>query len=62
MSCKFFLFFNFFVPKAYFLRALHGSLIMWTLWVFFLGPSNFKMTSITLNISFHIDLGRFVGD
>jgi hypothetical protein len=23
---------------------------------------NFKMTSATLNTSFHIDLGRFVGD
>jgi hypothetical protein len=29
---------------------------------FFLGLSNLKMASITLNTSFHIDLGRFVGD
>jgi hypothetical protein len=29
---------------------------------FLLGLSNLKMTLVTLNISFHIDLGRFVGD
>jgi hypothetical protein len=28
---------------------------------FLLGISKFKMTSTTLDISFHIDLGRFVG-
>ncbi len=32
------------------------------LWVFLLGFSNFKMTSATLNTSFHIDLGMFIGD
>jgi hypothetical protein len=56
------LFLNFFVPKAYFLRVLNGALSFWTLWVFFLGLPNFKMTLVTLNTSFHIDLGRFVGD
>jgi hypothetical protein len=29
---------------------------------FFLGLSNLKMTSTTLNTSFHIDLGRFGSD
>jgi hypothetical protein len=45
-----------------FLKVLDGALFLSTLWVFFLGLSNFKMTSTTLNISFHIDLTRFVGD
>jgi hypothetical protein len=44
------------------LKFLDGALFLWTLWVFLLGLPNFKMTSITLNTSFHIDLGRFVGD
>jgi hypothetical protein len=30
--------------------------------VFFLGLPNFKMASVTLNTSFHIDLKRFIGD
>jgi hypothetical protein len=37
MSCNFYLIFNFFVPKAYFLKALDGALFRWTLWVFLLG-------------------------
>jgi hypothetical protein len=45
-----------------FLKALDGALFLWTLWVFFLGLPNFKMISTTLNLSFHKDLGRFVGD
>jgi len=32
------------------------------LWVFLLRLPNSKMTSVTLNTSFHIDLGNFVGD
>jgi hypothetical protein len=57
-----FLFFlNFFVPKAYFLKVLNGALFLSTLWVF-LGLPNQKMTLVTLNTSFHINLGRFVGD
>jgi len=56
------LFFKKIVPKAYFLKVLNMALFLWTLWVFFLGLSNFKMASTTLNTSFHIDLGRFVGD
>jgi hypothetical protein len=45
-----------------FLKVLHGALFRWTSWVFFLGFQNFKMILVTLNTSFHIDLGRFVGD
>ncbi len=45
-----------------FLKVLDGALFLWTLWVFFLGFLNLKMTSITLNTRFHIDLERFVGD
>jgi hypothetical protein len=48
------------VPKTYFLKVLNGALFLWTLWVFLLGLPNLKMISITLNTSFHIDLGRFV--
>jgi hypothetical protein len=44
------------------LKTLHGALFKWTLWVFLLGLPNKKMTSTTLNISFHINLGRFVDD
>jgi hypothetical protein len=44
------------------LKVLNGAIFLKTLWVFLLGPPNSKMTSTTLNISFHIDLGRFVGD
>jgi hypothetical protein len=54
--------FNFFVPKTYFLKVLDRALFLWILWVFLLGLPNFKMTSITLNTSFHINLGSFVGD
>jgi hypothetical protein len=44
------------------LKVLDGALFLWTLWVFLLGFPNFKMTSNTLNTSFHIDFGRLVGD
>jgi len=56
------LFFNFFIPKAYFFKVLDGALFLWILWAYLLGLPNLKMTSTTLNTSFHIDLGRFVGD
>jgi len=56
------LFFKIFVPKTYFLKVLDRALFLWILWVFFLGFSNQKMTSATLNTSFHIDLGMFVDD
>jgi hypothetical protein len=62
MSYKFCLFLNFFVPKTYFLKVLDGTLLFWTLWVLLLELPNQKMTSITLNTSFHIDLGKFVND
>ncbi len=62
MSCNFCLFFKKIVPKNMFLKFLDGALFLWTLWVFLLGLPNFKMISITLITSFHIDLGRFVGD
>jgi hypothetical protein len=45
-----------------FLKVLDGTLFLWTLWVFFLRLPNQKLTSITLNTDFHIDLGRFVRD
>jgi hypothetical protein len=52
--------YNFFVPKTYFLKVLNGALFLKTLWLFFLGLLNLKMTLTILNTSFHIDLGRFV--
>jgi hypothetical protein len=42
MSCKFYFIFNFFVPKAYFLKVLDGALFIWTLWVFLLELPNLK--------------------
>ncbi len=62
MSCNFCFFFNFFVPKNLYLKILNVALFFWTLWVFLLGLSNLKMALVKLNTSFHIDLGRFVGD
>jgi hypothetical protein len=44
------------------LKFLNGALFLWTLRVFLLGFPNLKMTSATLNTSFHINLGRYVGD
>jgi hypothetical protein len=44
------------------LKVLDGALFLWTLWVFLLRFPNLKMTLTTLTTSFHIDLGRFVGD
>ncbi len=37
MSCNLYLFFNFFIPKAYFLKVLHWALFIWTLRLFLLG-------------------------
>ncbi len=62
MSCNSCLFFKFFVPKSCFLKVFDGALFLWTLWVFLLGLPNQKLMLVTLNTSFHIDLGRFVGD
>ncbi len=44
------------------MKVLDEALFLKTLWVSFLGLPNLKMTSATLNISSHIDLGSFVGD
>jgi hypothetical protein len=62
MSCNLFDFFKKIVPETYFMKFLDGALFLWTLWVFLLGLPNKKMTLATLNTSFHINLGRFVGD
>jgi hypothetical protein len=62
MSCNFCLFFKEIVAKTYFLKVLNGALFLWILHVFLSRLLNQKMTSATLNISFHIYLGRFVGD
>jgi hypothetical protein len=43
------------------LKVLDGAIFLRTLWVFLLKLPNSKMTSITLNTSFHIDLGRLLG-
>jgi hypothetical protein len=45
-----------------FLKILDGALFFWTLWGFLLRLPKLKMASITLNTSFRIDLGRFLGD
>jgi hypothetical protein len=42
--------------------VLDGALFLWNVRVFLLGLPNLKMTSATLNTSFHINLGRFVSD
>jgi hypothetical protein len=44
------------------LKVLNGEIFLNFLWVFLFGLPNSKVTSSTLNISSHIDLGRFVGD
>jgi hypothetical protein len=41
---------------------LDWALFLRILLVFFLGLPNSKMTSTTLYTSFHIDLGRLIGD
>jgi hypothetical protein len=60
MSCNFCLFFNFFVPKTFVFEIFRWGIILMN----FVGfrTSKFKMTLTTLNTSFHINLGRFVGD
>jgi hypothetical protein len=45
-----------------FLKVFDAAIFLKFFWVFLLGPPNSKMTLATLNTSFHIDLGRFVGD
>jgi len=54
--------FQIFCPKSFFLIKIRWSIILLTLWVFFLSLPNLKMISITLNANFHIDSRRFVSD
>jgi len=53
---------QFFGPKSIFFESFRWGISLWILWGFLLGLPNLKMTSATLNISFHINLGRFVND
>jgi hypothetical protein len=62
MSRNFCFFKKILCPKSIFLEVLNGALFLWTLWIFLLGLPNLKNKSVTLNTSFHIDLGWFVGD
>jgi hypothetical protein len=48
------------VPTTYSLKVLDEALFIWTFWVLHLGLPNQKVTLTTLNIKFHINLGRFV--
>jgi hypothetical protein len=65
MSCNFIFIFQFPCPKSicfsnFYIR--HYSYGLCEFWIFLLWLSNLKMKLITLNTSFHIDLGRFVCD
>jgi hypothetical protein len=62
MSYNFFYFSNFFCSKCIFLEFLDGTLFLRILLVFLLGLPYLNMTSTTLSTSFHIDLGRLIGD
>jgi hypothetical protein len=62
MSYKFCLFFNFFVLKTYFLSFRWGIIPMDFVGFLFRDCKLKNDISATLNTSFHIDLGRFVGD
>jgi hypothetical protein len=62
MSCKFCLFFNFFVPKAYVFENFTWGIIHMDFVSFPFRTSKLKMTSATLNTSFHIFLGKFIDD
>jgi hypothetical protein len=55
-------FFQFFCPKRIFFKVLLGALFIWTLWVIFLGLSNWKMTSTFVNVSVDINLWGFLGE
>jgi hypothetical protein len=57
-----YIFFSISLSQKHFFESFTWGIIPWTLWVFLLGLPNYKMTSIALNTSFHIDLGIFVGD
>jgi len=53
---------QFFVSEAYFFESFTWGIIHMDFVGFLLGFPNLKMTSTTLNTSFHIDSGKFVGD
>jgi hypothetical protein len=59
---QFYLFFNFFVVRKYVFESFRWGIIFKNFVGFPFRIPNFKMTSITLNTSSHIDLGKFVGD
>jgi hypothetical protein len=44
------------------LKILHEAIIIWTLWVVFLGFPNWKMTLACVNVNVDVDLWRFLGD
>jgi hypothetical protein len=60
MSCNFCLFFNFFFQKSYVFESFRWGINPLDFVGFFFRIPKLKMTSITLNTSFHIDLGRFI--
>ncbi len=62
MSCNFCLFFNFFVPKTYVFENSRWGIIPLDFVGFPFRTSISKNEFVTLNITFHIYLGRFVGD
>jgi len=57
-----FVYFSTFLSQKHFFESFTWVIIHMDLVGFFLRLPNLIMTSITLNLSFHIDLGRFVGD
>jgi len=61
MSCNFFLFFKFFYPKSIFKKKFRWGIILMDFVGFPFRISKLKNDISYINISFHIDLGRFVG-
>jgi hypothetical protein len=61
MNCNL-IFFQFLCPKSIFFESFRWGIIPLDFAGFFLGLPNLKMTLTTLNTSFHIDFGKFVGD
>jgi hypothetical protein len=59
---QFLFIFQFFCPKSIFFESFRWGIIPLDRVGFFLRLPNLKMTLVTLNTSFHIDLGRFGGD
>jgi hypothetical protein len=59
---QFFFVFQFLCPKSIFFESFRWGNILLDFVGFPFRTSKLKLTSTTLNVSFHIDLGRFVGD